>query len=139
MVSKEDDFGWGVVLRITKKQDKDKMANSAPFYVVECLLKVHKDYSGGSGRSASTWATKPCPEGETGDPEIVPIKLDLIRGLSAVRIYVPKDLMSTANRNSVLSSVDAVKQKFGVQIPMLDPVEDMKIKESHFLDVMKVS
>lgn len=126
-------------MRITKKQDKDKVANAAPFYVVECLLKVCKDYSsGGGGRSASSWATKPCPDGEAGDPEIVPIKLDLIRGLSAVRIYVPKDLMSLANRNSVLSSIEAVKQKFGDQIPMLDPIEDMKIKESHFLDVMKV-
>ena len=70
--------------------------------------------------------------------EIVPIDPELIQQISSVRIFIPTDLRSSDNRKAVFKSVQQVQKRFGEnKIPLLDPVEDMKINEKPFKEIIK--
>jgi len=69
----------------------------------------------------------------------VPVLLPLLDGLSAVRIYVPKDLRTTEGRQSVAKSIQEVHKRFENDggIPLLDPIEDMEITDDKFKRVIR--
>jgi len=70
--------------------------------------------------------------------EIVPIDPELIQQISSVRIFIPADIRSSDNRKAVFKSVQQVQKRFGEnKIPLLDPVEDMKINEKPFREIIK--
>jgi ATP-dependent RNA helicase DOB1 len=74
----------------------------------------------------------------SGVMEIVPIDPELIQQISSVRIFIPNDLRSPDNRKAVFKSVQQVQKRFGEnKIPLLDPVEDMKINEKPFKEIIK--
>ncbi|GMH55832.1 hypothetical protein TrST_g2438 [Triparma strigata] len=60
--------------------------------------------------------------------------LDSIEEISAVRIFMPEDTHPEQARNNVGKSVKEVCKRFPEPegLPMLDPVNDMKIKSSEF-------
>ncbi|XP_035698765.1 exosome RNA helicase MTR4-like [Branchiostoma floridae] len=122
-----DDFGWGVVINFQKKANQKAPNNSTtePLYVAEVLLLCSKE----SVRNASTESAKPCRAGEKGEMVVVPIMLQLIRSISSVRLYIPKDLRPLDNRESVLKSIQEVQRRFPHGVPLLDPIEDMGIKD----------
>ncbi|XP_066297951.1 exosome RNA helicase MTR4-like [Branchiostoma lanceolatum] len=122
-----DDFGWGVVINFQKKANQKAPNNSTaePLYVAEVLLLCSKE----SVRNASTESAKPCRPGEKGEMVVVPIMLQLIRSISSVRLYIPKDLRPLDNRESVLKSIQEVQRRFPHGVPLLDPIEDMGIKD----------
>ncbi|XP_078656380.1 exosome RNA helicase MTR4-like isoform X4 [Branchiostoma floridae x Branchiostoma belcheri] len=123
----EDDFGWGVVINFQKKANQKAPNNSSaePLYVAEVLLLCSKE----SVRNASTESAKPCRAGEKGEMVVVPIMLQLIRSISSVRLYIPKDLRPLDNRESVLKSIQEVQRRFPHGVPLLDPIEDLGIKD----------
>ncbi|XP_019620531.1 PREDICTED: superkiller viralicidic activity 2-like 2 isoform X1 [Branchiostoma belcheri] len=123
----EDDFGWGVVINFQKKANQKAPNNSSaePLYVAEVLLLCSKE----SVRNASTESAKPCRAGEKGEMVVVPIMLHLIRSISSVRLYIPKDLRPPDNRESVLKSIQEVQRRFPHGVPLLDPIEDLGIKD----------
>ncbi|XP_025110622.1 exosome RNA helicase MTR4-like [Pomacea canaliculata] len=132
--NKDDDFGWGVVVNFQKKLDQSGATeDSGPLYVVELLLNLSKD----SSRSRNTSNIKPCPKGEKGEMQVVPITTKLIHFLSAIRVYIPNDLRSAEHRLSVLKSLQEVEKRFPDGIPLLDPIEDMGIKEKGLSEVVK--
>ena len=63
---------------------------------------------------------------------MIPVLLKHLAKLSAVRLFVPKDLRSADSRYSVYKSVVEVEKKFPNGLPLLDPVQDMKIKDEDF-------
>ena len=71
--------------------------------------------------------------------QIIPVILHHISKLSSVRIYLPKDLRSSDNRNAVRKSITEVQKRFPHGLPLLDPVKDMHIKEEEFKKLAKVS
>ncbi|XP_071953864.1 exosome RNA helicase MTR4-like [Antedon mediterranea] len=123
-----DDFGWGVIINFRKKANQ-KMANptdDSPLYVGEVLLNVSKE----SIKNAVTESARPPAEGERGEMTVVPIMLHLITKMSSVRLYIPKDLRPTDNRQSVGKSIQEVIRRFPDGLPLLDPIDDMGIKDS---------
>jgi len=48
---------------------------------------------------------KPCPPGQAGDMEVVPVLSSLISKISSLRVYYPKDLRPPDNRKSVLKTL----------------------------------
>lgn len=70
---------------------------------------------------------------------VLPVRLDCVCGISAVRLVVPKDLRSTDACASLLSSIDKVQAKIGGHLPSLDPINDMHIKDAKFKEINKVS
>lgn len=130
----DDDFGWGIIVNFQKKflPNENKQDNSE-IVVVEVLLNV-------SQSSADTKVTsnlKPPPPGEKGIMQVVPIRLNLIQQLSSVRAYFPDDLRPLDNRMKVFKIIKTIEERFPNGLPLLDPISDMKIKDTTFKEIMK--
>uniref|UniRef100_A0A668VSY2 Exosome RNA helicase MTR4 n=1 Tax=Oreochromis aureus TaxID=47969 RepID=A0A668VSY2_OREAU len=125
-VKNEDaDFGWGVVVNFCKKSNVKTTTDSEPLYVVEVLVHCSKD----SVKDAATEAAKPAAPGETGEMQVVPVMLHLLTSVSSVRLYIPKDLRPYDNRQLMLKSIQEVQKRFPDGVPVLDPIDDMGIKD----------
>ncbi|KAK3549494.1 hypothetical protein QTP86_002386 [Hemibagrus guttatus] len=134
-VKKDDsDFGWGVVVNFSKKSNvKASTGDLDPLYVVEVLLHCSKD----SVKNAATEAAKPAAQGEKGEMQVVPVMLNLLTAISSVRLYIPKDLRPYDNRQSMLKSIQEVQKRFPDGLPLLDPIDDMGIKDSGLKKVIQ--
>ncbi|KAM9329941.1 exosome RNA helicase MTR4 [Gastrophryne carolinensis] len=124
--SEDDDFGWGVVVNFSRKSNvKPNTGDLDPLYVVEVLLNCSKE----SLKNAATEAAKPARPDEKGEMQVVPVLLHLLVAISSVRLYIPKDLRPLDNRLSVLKSIQEVQKRFPDGVPLLDPIDDMGIKD----------
>ncbi|CAG5133954.1 unnamed protein product [Candidula unifasciata] len=134
-VKNEDlDFGWGVVLNFHKKMDQSAATDeTGTLYVVEVLLNLTKD----SLKSRNASDIRPCPKGEKGEMQVVPILTRLLDAVSAIRLYIPNDLRSPDSRFLVFKSLQEVEKRFPDGLPLLDPVEDMGIKDKTLGDTIK--
>uniref|UniRef100_A0A8C7SIG7 RNA helicase n=1 Tax=Oncorhynchus mykiss TaxID=8022 RepID=A0A8C7SIG7_ONCMY len=124
-VKNEDaDFGWGVVVNFSKKSNAIT-GDADPLYVVEVLVHCSKE----SVKNTATEAAKPAAAGEKGEMQVVPVMLHLLTSISSVRLYSPKDLRPYDNRQSMLKSIQEVQKRFPDGVPLLDPIDDMGIKD----------
>uniref|UniRef100_A0A8C6XTN6 Exosome RNA helicase MTR4 n=2 Tax=Elapinae TaxID=42168 RepID=A0A8C6XTN6_NAJNA len=124
--NEDDDFGWGVVVNFSKKSNvKLNSGELDPLYVAEVLLHCSKD----SLKNSATEAAKPAKPDEKGEMQVVPVLVHLLSAISSVRLYIPKDLRPLDNRQSVLKSIQEVQKRFPDGVPLLDPIDDMGIKD----------
>ncbi|CAH8867907.1 unnamed protein product [Trichobilharzia szidati] len=68
-------------------------------------------------------------------PEIIPIKLDCIVGISAIRLVLPNDLRLKQAKQEVYGSIKNVEALMNGKLPMLDPVKDMNITDPKFTEI----
>ncbi|XP_028158859.1 exosome RNA helicase MTR4 isoform X2 [Ostrinia furnacalis] len=128
------EYDWGIIVNFRHKmnrgkKDKDKDQNpltAEPAIVVDILLHVKKAV----GDEIDT--NVPCPPGESGDVEVVPVLHTLIYQISSLRVYYPKDLRPPDSRKSVLKTIGEVKKRFPEGPPLLNPIKDMKIEDKVF-------
>ncbi|XP_057258622.1 exosome RNA helicase MTR4 isoform X1 [Pezoporus wallicus] len=122
----DDNVGWGVVVNFSKKSNaKPNSAELDSLYVVEVLLYCSKD----SLKNSTIESAKPISLDEKGEMQVVPILVHLVAAISSVRLYIPKDLRPVDNRQSVLKSIKEVQKRFPDGVPLLDPIDDMGIKD----------
>lgn len=69
--------------------------------------------------------------------QAIPIQHNLIRDVSALRVYLPDDLRTKEARQSVLKSVQEIKRRHPAGLPLLDPIKDMDIKSAEMLSCVK--
>uniref|UniRef100_F7FZM6 Exosome RNA helicase MTR4 n=1 Tax=Ornithorhynchus anatinus TaxID=9258 RepID=F7FZM6_ORNAN len=132
--SEGDDFGWGVVVNFSKKSNvKPNSGELDPLYVVEVLLHCSKE----SLKNSATEAAKPAKPDEKGEMQVVPVLVHLLSSISSVRLYIPKDLRPVDNRQSVLKSIQEVQKRFPDGVPLLDPIDDMGIKDQGLKKVIQ--
>jgi len=81
---------------------------------------------------------QPCEPGHKGEPLVVPILLTAIEGFSHLRIFLPKDIRQLPARDTVWKSVLEVQRRFPDGIGLLDPVQNMGIKDEKFLELIRV-
>lgn len=55
--------------------------------------------------------------------------MNLLENISSIRIYIPKDLKNQESRLSVQKILKESMKRFPDGIPVLDPIEDMKIDD----------
>ncbi|BFZ16878.1 hypothetical protein BsWGS_19917 [Bradybaena similaris] len=122
------DFGWGVVLN--KKVDQSLFMGGT-LYVVEVLLSLAK----GSLKSWNVSDMRPCPKGQKGEMQVVPILTHLIDAVSAIRLYLPNDMRPSCNRYLVLNSLQELEKQYGIKL--LDPIKDMGIKDKTLRDIIE--
>merc|ERR1712029_785884 len=127
----DKDFGWGAVINFKKQtptldKGKNPTAEEAPTtYVVDVLLHVTTETS----KSTSTSELMPVPVGgQKGTMVVVPIESNLINRISSIKLFLPKDLRSPDDRKSVLKKIEQVFKRFDNKVPLLDPIDDLKIK-----------
>ncbi|CAF1023234.1 unnamed protein product [Rotaria sp. Silwood1] len=120
-------FDWCVVLNFHKK------AGEKPTYTIDVLAHLTSD----SVVQKSTSDLQPCPLSEKGEMKAIPIQHTLIRDISAIRVYLPDDLRTKDARQSVLKSVQEIKRRHPLGLPLLDPIKDMDIKSNEMLSCVK--
>ena len=116
---------WGALVnfkKIVKKEDTQ--------YNIDVLLPVDKKID------PNTDALLPPSSSDKSEMKVVTLNLKNIAQISSARVFLPQDLRPADNRHSVLKSINEIKKRF-IDIPLLDPIEDMKIKDSDFLNVVK--
>ncbi|XP_001600961.1 exosome RNA helicase MTR4 [Nasonia vitripennis] len=125
--NEKESFDWGIIVNFKKKNPKNPEKEKTSI-IVDILLHVAKD--------STEAAPKPCPEGEEGEVEVVPVLHTLISQISSLRLYYPKDLRPADNRKSVLKTIQEVKKRFPDGPPLLNPITDMKIEDPGFKDII---
>ncbi|XP_014207975.1 superkiller viralicidic activity 2-like 2 isoform X2 [Copidosoma floridanum] len=126
--NEKDTFDWGIVVNFKKKNPKNPEKETATI-VVDVLLHVSKE--------STENAPIPCPEGQDGEVEVVPVLYTLISQISAIRIKYPSDLRPPDNRKNVYKIIQEVKKRFPEGPPLLNPITDMKIDDPEFKDIIK--
>ncbi|KAF0989817.1 hypothetical protein HZS_1505, partial [Henneguya salminicola] len=128
------DFGWGCIVRIDRNcsikaiiGDKQQEMNPGKVYV---LLNCIYELIPGSNKMAYT----PCND-DKNDSHIIPVSFHLLTELGAVRIQLPQDMKEKSILMSVINSIKDVEKKFPDGIPLLDPIKDMKINDTRFLEL----
>ncbi|KAI9048712.1 hypothetical protein LZ554_007543 [Drepanopeziza brunnea f. sp. 'monogermtubi'] len=138
----DHDFGWGAVvsfnpIRAVKGQDQAEV-KSQESHMLNVLLLVSSDSSTGTqSLSALPPGIQPPTNGDPGKMEVVPVLLSCIEAIGHVRLFLPKDLKSLADRNSVRKALDEVKRRFPDGIAVLDPIENMGITDDSFKKLLR--
>ncbi|XP_013133278.1 PREDICTED: superkiller viralicidic activity 2-like 2 [Papilio polytes] len=130
--TEKHEYDWGIIVNFKhntsrgKKQKEENPLTAEQVIIVDILLHVKK-------WDPSDLDTKfPCPPGEAGEVEVVPVLHTLINQISSLRVYYPKDLRPPDNRKSVLKTIGEVKKRFPEGPPLLNPIKDMKIDDPVF-------
>lgn len=123
---KGQDWGWGVVSSFRKKRtDKKSLKNvseqTVSVYIIDVALHAsiqEKPY--------------PAPDlNSEGEMTIVPMYLECIDKISTIKLNIA-DLKSKDSLKHSLNSLKEVIKRLG-NLPLLDPVKDIGIKEPEFL------
>ncbi|KAJ2137118.1 ATP-dependent RNA helicase mtr4, partial [Coemansia sp. RSA 788] len=145
-------FGWGCVTFFQCKIIKDKGKKSNPRaaeeelkrqgadgYIVDVLLHCKRADSATLRKLEATSATEgemaivPCELSDTsGETMVVPVLLSCIDCISSVRVHMPKDLKSASNRKDMRKRMAEVDKRLKGNIPLLDPIKEMNIKDAKF-------
>ncbi|EFA01232.2 exosome RNA helicase MTR4 isoform X1 [Tribolium castaneum] len=139
----ETEYDWGAVVNFKKvsenipgrKHGKANPAKTSTKVQVDLLLHVMSSEDGSNNKDV---IPKPCLDGQQkGEVEIVSVESTLITHISTVRLYCPNDLRQKDTRKGVYKSIKEVKKRFPEGPPLLNPIDDMKITESDFVDIVK--
>ncbi|KIL62788.1 hypothetical protein M378DRAFT_80655 [Amanita muscaria Koide BX008] len=141
------DFGWGVVINYQKRLPPKNRPMAKPDellpheqYIVDVLLNCAVGGIASKDRnnvSSTPGGVQPCPPGEKGVPLVVPILLSTVEGISHIRIFLPKDLRPESARETAWKSVLEVQRRFPDGIMLLDPIDNMNIKDEKFKQLVK--
>ncbi|KAL6058327.1 Exosome RNA helicase MTR4 [Balamuthia mandrillaris] len=142
VVDKDEDWGWGVVVNFQKKNSpatkQTQAMGSGGNYIVDVLLKCAPSQNKGERPRPYKPTQQGSSSSNEGQVEVVPVMLPLLEAISAVRVYVPKDLRSAENRQSVGRTINEVLKRYGADGPtLLDPIEDMNITDEGFRKVVR--
>ncbi|PGH27477.1 hypothetical protein AJ80_00717 [Polytolypa hystricis UAMH7299] len=135
------DFGWGIVVNYQQRKRPNNSAEEFSrheSYILDVLLSVAE------GSSVGTKANQPLPpgvrppvNGEKSRVEVIPVLLTCISAISPIRLRVPKDLKPVAARNEVFKALNETKTRFPDGVPLLDPIENMGIKDDSFKKLLR--
>ncbi|KZT25605.1 antiviral helicase [Neolentinus lepideus HHB14362 ss-1] len=143
------DFGWGVVInyhkRLPPKNRPMPQTEEIPpheQYVVDVLLNCATGSSISKDRTTSNvpptpGGVQPRQAGQIGEPLVVPILLSALDAISYLRIFLPKDIRALQARETVWKSVVEVQKRFPDGIALLDPIQNMEIKDDKFQQLVK--
>ena len=110
-------------------------------YIIDVLLNCAVGGIASKDRnnvSSTPGGVQPCLPGEKGVPLVVPILLSTVEGISHIRIFLPKDLRPEPARETAWKSVLEVQRRFPDGIMLLDPIDNMNIKDEKFKQLVKV-
>lgn len=137
---KDHDFGWGAVVAfVPRKANKGEVLPPQQSYVVDVLLPVASDaqFAPVVNDGLPPGVRPPLP-GEKGKMEVVPVLLSCIESIGHLRVFLPNELKSTEQKNAVRKALDEVKKRFPDGIAILDPIENMGIKDESFRRLLRV-
>jgi superfamily II RNA helicase len=138
---KDYDFGWGAVVAYTaRKANKGEVLPPQESYIIDVLLPVSSDTKFAPAvNDGLPPGVRPPAAGDKGKMEVVPVVLNCIESIGHLRVFLPNELKSTEQRNNVRKALSEVKKRFPDGIAILDPIENMNIKDDSFKRLLRVS
>lgn len=136
------DFGWGVIVNYKQRRSKNPNEELKPQqkYVIDVLLQVADGSSSGTRTHTDLPSgVVPPKEGEKTKMEVVPVLLSCLQAISHIRIFLPKEVQTVDSKNGVKRSLQEVKKRFPDGVALLDPIENMNIKDDSFKKLLRVS
>ncbi|ORX86527.1 antiviral helicase [Anaeromyces robustus] len=132
----DDDFGWGILINFQKcftqiKGSDVKSEFEGNRYIIDVLLLCKQ------GTEKDHLEPKPCEEGEKSDAIIVPCDLSSVEEISSLRVFLPNNLKNLESRNQMAKVISEITKNYQDGIPLLDPIEDLKINDSSFDQLIK--
>ncbi|EPS99491.1 hypothetical protein FOMPIDRAFT_1050529 [Fomitopsis schrenkii] len=144
---KDLDFGWGAIVNYQKRLPPKNVPvaglDDVPpheQYILDVVLNCAESSSLPKDRNitvATPGGVQPCSKGQKGTPLVVPVFLSTVKAISRLRIFLPKDLRPLNARETVQKSVQEVQRRFPDGVILLDPVQDMDIKDDKFKALVK--
>lgn len=133
--SEQHDYEWGMVIdnKIEKMDSKKNPLKTDQKLIIEVLLNIDETLDKKADKKPL-----PCPKDKVGAIEIIPIDTTMVSKLSSLRIHYPNDLRSNDRRKDVMNDIKKVKEKFPTGLPLLNPVQDMNIKDKDFLNILSM-
>jgi ATP-dependent RNA helicase DOB1 len=138
---KDYDFGWGAVVAFAaRKANKGEVLPPQETYIVDVLLCVASDTKFVPAvNDGLPPGVRPPGPGDQGKMEVVPVVLNCIESIGHLRVFLPNDLKATEQRNNVRKALGEVQKRFPDGIAILDPIENMNIKDDSFKRLLRVS
>ncbi|KAI5959944.1 MTR4 [Candida pseudojiufengensis] len=135
----EFDYGWGMVTSFVKRnpnkfQPHEYTAHES--YVVNVFIytmfvdspiNLIKPFN-----PLLPTGIRPAKFGEKARAEYIPITLDSIAQISSVRLKVPDDFKSAQAKRTLVKTMKDLPKRLKDGIPLMDPVESMKINDNDF-------
>jgi len=138
------DYGWGVIVNHMPRRPPKKGEPPYPkaeSYFVDVLLRVsdRTEYSNSRIKPAGHMpeGVQPPEDGNEGRWEVIPCLLTCLKALSQVRVFIPKKCESRADKDTVGNYYDEVNRRFPDGIPILDPLENMGIRDESFKKLLR--
>jgi ATP-dependent RNA helicase DOB1 len=137
---KDHDFGWGSVVSFTpRKANKGEILPPQESYIVDVLIPVDSETKFvPMVNDGLPPGVRPPGPGDKGKMEVVPVVLNCIESIGHLRVFLPNDLKSTEQRNNVRKALGEIKKRFPDGIAILDPIENMNIKDDSFKRLLRV-
>ncbi|KAF5092109.1 hypothetical protein D0Z03_003045, partial [Geotrichum reessii] len=136
---KDLDFGWGAIVKFDRRKTGPKKHQEPlpdhEMVLVDVLVLVANTAPMNLQRAGSAilhpGIVPPSSEND-GKMEIITVTLSSLKRVGNLRIFMPKELTTPAQRRTVNKSISEVKKRFPKGIDSLDPVKNMKIKDDSF-------
>jgi len=162
-INEKDNYGWGVLLSYQRKTNSNgsgsagmagKLASQSkiqqPEYVLDVVLpcisrssdKNEKQEDLGLLWKGTTGLCRPVKADDDKSKishRIFTISLDSIDNLSAIRLFIPKagEVRTETGRKQIRNSMQQVFARFPDGVPVLDPVNDMKVKSAEYSKLLE--
>lgn len=133
-ISQDELLTWGIIVNFEKVNDRSKVhaedVNVRPEnaqYTIDVLTKCRTNKDNGQIKFVKT-----VPWGESGEPLVVALPLSQIDSLSAIRVYISKDLLPVEARENTIKKIEEVLKRFPDGVPLLDPEDDMQVQSGSY-------
>lgn len=133
------DYGWGMVTSFNKRTNKrnpSQTYSDHESYIVNVFVyTMFVDSPVNLIKSFNPVlpvGIRPSNPGEKSRAEYIPITLDSIEKISSVRLRVPDEFKSSGAKKNLLKTMKDLPKRLPDGIPLMDPVESMKIEDNDF-------
>jgi ATP-dependent RNA helicase DOB1 len=137
----EFSFGWAAVCNFQKRiQDRGSTQQLTPqeSWIVQVALVCSDEPANGiKNIEALPSGIHPARSGESSKVEVLPVLLTTIQKMSSIRMFMPSDLSKRAGRDTVRKALSEVQKRFPDGVPLLDPIDDLKITDESFTRLLK--
>lgn len=138
------DYGWGMVASFSKRTNKRNPSQTYTdheSYIVTvfvCTMFVDSPVSLIKPFSPDLpEGIRPSKDGEKSRAEYIPITLDSIQAISSVRLKIPDDFKSSTAKRNMVRTLKDLPKKLPDGIPLMNPVESMKIEDPDFKTLLR--
>lgn len=138
------DYGWTAVVDFAKRTNKRNptaVFTDHESYIVNVLVRtMYADSPVNLVKPfnpALPEGIRPANEGEKSMTAIIPITLESIESVGNLRLYMPKDVKASSQRETVGKTLREVQRRFPDGVPLIDPIKNMKIDDEEFKRLLK--